>query len=215
MINVEPIVKGLIFDCDGILAYTMEAHWTAWVDTFNHFGYECPVDFLDSLKGMAGREIVHSYNKHFGTALEPNTVSDHKQGLVFEKLKKTREVVAVCDVVRQYSREMPMAVASGGTLLNVNSILKTIGLLDEFDAILTADDPIPPKPHPAIFLEAASRLGCAPETCLVFEDGAQGFAAALAAGIPSIDVRPYYSRQMNPAQKQAAIKDDMYDAYHQ
>ena len=90
-----------------------------------------------------------------------------------EKLATTREVVSVCNVVRKYRGVLPMAVASGGTRRNVHIILKAIGLLDAFEAILTADEAIPAKPNPDIFLESARLMSCAPETCLVFEDGNQ------------------------------------------
>jgi len=194
MIQIDPTVKGLIFDCDGTLAYTMEVHWKAWIDAFVHFGGSCSVEYLDSLSGTTGQNIVCSYNKSFGTDMDPKTVAAYKQGLVVDKLKNTREVAAVCDVVRRYSGVLPMTVASGGTRRNVDIILGAIGLSNKFKSILTSDDPIPAKPHPDLFLESARRMGCVPGSCLVFEDGAQGFAAAEAAGIPSIDVRPFYSK---------------------
>ena len=194
MIPIEPAVKGLIFDCDGTLAYTMEVHWKAWVDAFAYFGSPCSVEYLDSLCGTTGLNIVRAYNSSFGTDLDPETVAGYKQGLVVDKLKETRQVVAVCDVVRKYSGMLPMTVASGGTRRNVDIILGAIGLSGRFESVLTSDDPILPKPNPDLFLESARRMGCAPESCLVFEDGAQGFAAAEAAGIPSIDVRPYYEK---------------------
>ena len=46
------------------------------------------------------------------------------------------------------------------------------------------------KPSPAIFLEAARRLGTAPSDCLVFEDSDEGVEAAHRAGMTVIDVRP-------------------------
>jgi beta-phosphoglucomutase-like phosphatase (HAD superfamily) len=193
MIQIDPTVKGLIFDCDGTLAYTMEVHWKAWIDAFDHFGCSCSIDYLDNLCGTAGQDIVRAYNKSFNKDLDPKSVADYKQGLVVEKLKATREVVSVCNVVRKYQGVLPMSVASGGTRRNVHIILEAIGLLEAFEAILTADEPILAKPSPDIFLESARLMGCAPETCLVFEDGTQGFAAAKAAGIPCIDVRPYYA----------------------
>ena len=81
-----------------------------------------------------------------------------------------------------------MAIVSGGTRSNVTAELKAIGLLHYFKIILTADDPIAPKPAPDIFYEAATRLKVPPEHCLVFEDGELGIQAAVAAGMKTIDV---------------------------
>ncbi|MDF2456296.1 MAG: beta-phosphoglucomutase family hydrolase, partial [Cytophagaceae bacterium] len=47
------------------------------------------------------------------------------------------------------------------------------------------------KPHPETFLKGAEFLNIAPEFCLVFEDGQPGIDAAIAGGMPYIDVRPF------------------------
>jgi HAD superfamily hydrolase (TIGR01509 family) len=50
---------------------------------------------------------------------------------------------------------------------------------------------VPPgrgKPHPDMFLLAASKMGVAPEKCLVFEDAEPGIQAALAAGMKVVRV---------------------------
>ena len=46
----------------------------------------------------------------------------------------------------------------------------------------TRDDVAHPKPHPGVYLEAARRLGVAPERCIAFEDSNIGLTAAHAAG---------------------------------
>jgi HAD superfamily hydrolase (TIGR01509 family) len=84
-----------------------------------------------------------------------------------------------------------MAVASGGVRENVVLELETLDIRSLFQAILTADDDIRPKPAPDIFLEAAKRIGVPPEYCQVFEDGKLGLQAAREAGMLATDVREY------------------------
>jgi HAD superfamily hydrolase (TIGR01509 family) len=67
------------------------------------------------------------------------------------------------------------------------------GLDRLFDVVLTADDPLPPKPAPDLFLEAARRMRVAPPECQVFEDGDAGLEAASRAGMLATDVRPFTS----------------------
>ena len=58
------------------------------------------------------------------------------------------------------------------------------------ERIVCAQD-LPPgrgKPAPDIFLEAARRIGVAPERCRAFEDGESGLQAAVAAGMQVLDV---------------------------
>jgi HAD superfamily hydrolase (TIGR01509 family) len=87
-----------------------------------------------------------------------------------------------------------MAVASGGTRDNVLLTLDVLGLADFFEAIITADDPVKPKPDPDIFLEAARRMQVEPIHCQVFEDGDAGLKAARMAGMVATDIRPFVGR---------------------
>ena len=72
--------------------------------------------------------------------------------------------------------------------------IRSVGLEGFFDAIITADDDVPPKPSPDIFIEAARRIGVEPALCQVFEDGEAGLVAARKAGMIVTDVRPYLEK---------------------
>ncbi|MCZ7670509.1 MAG: HAD-IA family hydrolase [Chloroflexi bacterium] len=116
-----------------------------------------------------------------------------KERRAAEKLKTVGPITAVVELVYRYHGKLPLAVASSGRRQDVETSLRAIGLLSYFDAILTADDAIQPKPAPDIFLAAAARLGVAPEACEVFEDADMGLMGAREAGMVATDVRPYLS----------------------
>ena len=79
-------------------------------------------------------------------------------------------------------RGLPLAVATSAGRATAEHHLGQAGLLDRFAALATRDDVERAKPHPDIYLEAARRLGVAPERCLAFEDSNIGLEAAHAAG---------------------------------
>lgn len=191
MIRVFPGIRGLIFDCDGTLADTMPAHIRTWVETLKNHGVDCPVVFLETLRGMPAEEIVVTLNKKFNLRLDPREVADEKDRMIFEELQYVKAIEPVAAIARDYKERVPMAVASGGTRVNVLRTLKAIGLSDFFHAVITADDHLKPKPNPDMFLESARIMGIKPELCQVFEDGDLGLEAAREAGMPAIDVRPY------------------------
>ena len=83
---------------------------------------------------------------------------------------------------------IPFAVVSGSTRESVVKSLEAVKLLDKFDTLVCAGDYAKSKPDPEPFLLAASRLGVAPEGCLVFEDTDMGIQAATAAGMASVKV---------------------------
>ena len=193
MIQVLPGSEGLIFDCDGTLADTMPIHTEAWRETLRSYGRDCPVEFLEPLRGMPAEEIVVRFNRTYGTEFNPKEVADAKNKMTHERLKLSKPIVPVAGIAIDYQNKLPMAVVSGGTRKNVLRTLKAIRMSDFFKAVITADDGLKPKPDPQMFLEAAKRMNVDPKLCEVFEDGDLGLQAARSAGMRAVDVRPYLS----------------------
>jgi HAD superfamily hydrolase (TIGR01509 family) len=84
------------------------------------------------------------------------------------------------------SRGIPLAVATSSGPALVEQRLRE--LRPAFAAVVTRADVARGKPHPDLYLEAASRLGLAPASCLALEDSPTGARAATAAGMPVIVV---------------------------
>jgi len=189
--KVSSKAKGLIFDCDGTLANTMPIHWQAWREAFMTFGADCPLEFLKELSGIPSERIVRHYNERFEKNLDLKSVAYYKNELVREKLLYATPIGPVVEIVKMYKGKLPMAVASGGTKLNVHNTIKAIGLEGFFKVIITADNNVKPKPSPDIFLEASKRINIPPKFCQVFEDGNAGVESAKKAGMIVTDVRPF------------------------
>jgi HAD superfamily hydrolase (TIGR01509 family) len=68
-------------------------------------------------------------------------------------------------------------------------VLDHLGILSWFQAVVTSEDVTRQKPAPDIFLEAAHRIGVAPEACRAYEDTELGLRAIRAAGMEAVDVR--------------------------
>jgi HAD superfamily hydrolase (TIGR01509 family) len=188
-IEVPEYIKGLIFDCDGTLIDSMPLHMKAWEHVIRLNGGPWDHDFFFSRKGMPERAIVALYNKHFGLQLDPAATVELKHEFFRARAADSEPIPHVLEIVHRYQNILPMAVASGGTRENVQLQLRSLGIEKLFRAIVSADDAIKPKPAPDIFLEAARRIGVAPEFCQVFEDGDLGLEAARNAGMLPTDVR--------------------------
>jgi sugar-phosphatase len=70
----------------------------------------------------------------------------------------------------------------------IDAALEHFGLRDRFALVHSAEDEEYGKPHPAVFLTAASKLGAPPKRCLVWEDAPAGVLAAKAASMACIAV---------------------------
>lgn len=189
-IIIAPTVAGLIFDLDGTLADTMSLHYAAWHETFTAYGVTCPQAFLESLNGVPTEIIVTYFNETFGYCLDPEQFAKEKETRARAKLPQARPIPLIAAVVNSNRGRLPMAVATGGNLANAEMTLQAIDMASCFEALVTADDPVLPKPAPDIFLEAARRLQVEPRHCQVFEDADCGLEAARKAGMFTTDVRP-------------------------
>lgn len=80
------------------------------------------------------------------------------------------------------------AVASAAPRANIDAVLESLSTTSVFQAIVSAEDVHRGKPDPEVYLLAASRLGVAPERCIVVEDAIAGIEGARRAGMRSIGV---------------------------
>lgn len=88
--------------------------------------------------------------------------------------------------------DCPVCVASNSPADKIRLSLDLTGLRGFFgDQIVSAYDIGAWKPDPAIFLNAAERLGFAPEECIVLEDSVVGLQAAKAAGMTVLHFDPF------------------------
>ncbi len=189
-------IRGLIFDCDGTLVDSLPLHYAAWEETFAEFGLSCPLDFLLRHNGKPTDRIVALYNAEFGGAVDVGRFTEDKERRTYARLNQTPPIEPVAAVARGYDGYLPMAVVSGSNRANVERALRAARLRGLFSVVLTADDGLPPKPAPDLFLEAARRIGVEPRYCQVFEDADAGLEAARQAGMLATDVRPIISGQM-------------------
>jgi sugar-phosphatase len=81
-----------------------------------------------------------------------------------------------------------LAVASSSPLRVIEGALRRIGLRDRFAEVLSAEDEAYGKPHPAVLLRTAARLGVEPTECVVLEDSVNGLIAAKAARMACVVV---------------------------
>jgi HAD superfamily hydrolase (TIGR01509 family) len=195
-LEAPPWIQGLIFDCDGTLADTMALHYAAWEDAFAALNLYCPLEFLIRHNGMPTDQIVRRYNAEFGKHVAVARFVADKDRRSQARMDQARPLEPVATLARDYHGRLPMAVVSGGARANVERTLRAIGLRELFPVVLTADDGLPPKPAPDLFLEAARRLGVEPRYCQVFEDADAGLEAARRAGMLATDVRPMVGGRM-------------------
>jgi HAD superfamily hydrolase (TIGR01509 family) len=139
-------------------------------------------------------EIIAMLNKKHGLSMPVVSVARRKESLYYEMLPQLKVIPEVLEHIEEQHGRIPFAVVSGSTRDSVTASLGMLKLLDRFETMVCAGEYEKGKPHPEAFLLAASRLGVAPEACLVFEDTEMGIQAATAAGMASVKVPPPWER---------------------
>ncbi|WP_430816109.1 HAD family hydrolase [Carboxylicivirga sp. RSCT41] len=191
-IKVPSSVKGLIFDMDGTLVNSTPVHYKAWSEAVKSYGVDFTYEFFITLTGRPVVELSKDLIKRYDLDVDPIELVSIKEQLVEKNLNNVELIQPVYEVMKQYKGQLPMAVGTGASRERAQFLLSAVGILDEFDVIVTSDDVNNYKPHPETFLKAAEGIGVEPVDCMVFEDGHLGIDAANEAGMHVIDVKPYY-----------------------
>jgi len=121
-----------------------------------------------------------------GLKMPIDTLAARKEDFYHAQLHELKGIPDVIEHIESQHGRIPFAVVSGSRRASVVGSLAALGLLDRFEILVCAEDYKHGKPAPDGFLLAASKLGVAPEHCLVFEDTELGIQAATSAGMQSV-----------------------------
>lgn len=190
IVLVPPPCDALIFDCDGTLADTFHVHFAVIRAVLARSGIDFDQAWYAERVGSSAPELLAAINERWNVGLEVAGFERARTELYETALDAVREMRPVVAIARSYAGKLPLAVASGGPRAVVERTLRNLGISDLFATIVTIDDVARGKPEPDLFELAAKRLQVSPAACVVYEDTPEGLAAARAAGMFAIDVRP-------------------------
>lgn len=176
----------VIFDCDGVLVDSELAGNRVLRDVIAEQGWELTLqETLHRFKGRSMADVWHEVGEQVGREVSP-AVYDDFRSRQFEVLRREVKCVPGIETLLQ-SLQAPYCVASNGPHAKMRATLGATGLLPHFEGrIFSRMDVARPKPHPDLFLHAASTLGASPACCVVVEDSPLGIEAARAAGMRAI-----------------------------
>lgn len=93
------------------------------------------------------------------------------------------------DIVQKLKKQgLKLAVASASHMELIEGVLKRLEIIDYFDTWHSGELEEFTKPHPAVYLSTAAKLGIQPDECIAFEDSFTGLRSAHAAGMITICV---------------------------
>ena len=218
-------LRALIFDVDGTLAETEEAHRDAFNMVFKE--WDLPWHWDQALYGelldvTGGKERLRHYVCKYTPpqagrflAADQNVVALHKRKTeIYMDLVRTGRVPLRPGVARLLDEareaDVQLAISTTTNIKPLQALFEgTLGIeaLDWFDAVAAGDMAENKKPAPDLYDIALEDLGLSPQECLAIEDSRNGLKSAQAAGLPVIITKSVYTSHQHFPEALAVMSD--------
>jgi beta-phosphoglucomutase len=177
-----------IFDFDGVLVSTMDAHFACYSRACAEVGVPIEKRQFYSQAGMSGREQIAYFAVRAGKAIDVEAVYRRKGELFLGHLDEVLPIAAGVELLATVrAAGSRTAIASGSSRPSMLPVIARLGL--SCDVIVTSEDVARGKPNPDLFLKAAALLDMPAERCIVVEDSDAGIEAADRALMRSLRFR--------------------------
>jgi len=185
------LIKAVIFDLDGVIVESENAHIEAEKQAFLKNGLQISAEELHKYTGTTAKvmfsELIRKYR--LNTTFEE--IFHRKESILFRLLEEdaepTKGIIMLLSNLK--SKKVKLAIGSSSTKKQIKFVLNKLGIAYLFDSVVGAEDIVHSKPDPEVFLKAAAQLCVNPEECLVFEDSELGVKAAKRAHIKCVGYR--------------------------
>jgi HAD superfamily hydrolase (TIGR01509 family) len=193
----QPAPKAVVFDLDGLMFNTEELYQDVGAEMLERRGKRFDADLLDAMMGRpasAALQLMIDYHGLGDTVAELAAETDQIfAALLDQRLERMPGLVELLDALE--GAGLPKAIATSSGPAFARAVLDKFELAPRFAFVLTCDDTREGKPHPEIYLLAASRLELAPREVMVLEDSQNGCRSAIAAGTIAVAVPGGHSRR--------------------
>ena len=177
------MIKGIIFDLDGVLVHTDKYHYLAWKKMADEEGIYFDEQINHRLRGVSRMEsleiILEKANKSY-TEEEKKQLAAYKNDLYRESLLSMSDADVsseVKEVLNQFLKDN-IKLAIGSSSKNAGLIMKQTGLDKYIEKVADGNDITYSKPHPEVFLLALEKLGLKDDEVIIIEDAKAGIEAA-------------------------------------
>lgn len=182
------MIRGVIFDLDGVIADTEPLQWQAYRSVLAEHGVDIGLEEYRRawIATGTGPEYAH---RTYALPITPDEIKARKAKVYLELVHRG---VTACrgapEALARLHSTHRIGLATNTARAEVALILGQLGVARFFHVTIAREDYVHAKPAPDAYLAAAAALGLAPHECAVAEDTARGLRAALDAGMVGLAV---------------------------
>lgn len=179
------MLKGIIFDMDGLMVDTEKLLTRFWGEAAAFYGFNMTKEHVLGIRSLAAKYAEPHLKGIFGDDFDYQKVRRKRIDLMNAYIEKNGiEKKKGLDELLDYlaSTDLKLAVATATDLQRTKMYLSSINIFDRFDQVICGNMITNGKPAPDIYLTAAKALELAPSECIALEDSPNGIRSAYDAG---------------------------------
>lgn len=189
------VIKGFVFDMDGVLTETSKAHFEAWRALASAHGFDLPDEVEDQVRGisrLASLDVVlkaGGLEKAFDHEEKIN-MANGKNDMYLELIKAydTSNLNPGVKALLMSLKDQGFKIALASASKNAPFLLEAMGIDVYFDAVVDPSEVEHGKPAPDIFERACEMIGLQPDVCIGVEDAYAGIESIRAAGLHAVGI---------------------------
>jgi HAD superfamily hydrolase (TIGR01509 family) len=199
------VIEAVVFDLDGVLIDSEQIWDEAREELARERGGRWHERAQRDMMGMSSPEWSRYMHEVIGLREPPEEINLEVVRRMERRYRERLPLIAGArEAVERLAARWPLGLASSSNRPLIDLVLEVSGLAPLFRATVSSEEVGRGKPAPDSFLEAARRLGVAPERVAVVEDSGKGILAGRAAGMRVVAVP---NRHFPPDEEALAAAD--------
>ncbi|MGN0614155.1 MAG: HAD family hydrolase [Porcipelethomonas sp.] len=179
------MIRGIIFDMDGLMFDTEKLLMRFWIQSANEHGFDMKKEHVLSIRSLAGKYAAPKLQEIFGSSFDYYSIRQRRIELMNSYIEQNGiEKKPGLERLIEYLKAegYKTAVATATDKSRAEMYFKMVGLPEFFDRFVCNSMVENGKPAPDIYLKACRELELPPEECIALEDSPNGIRSAYTAG---------------------------------
>ena len=204
------MIEAVIFDLDGVLVDSEHVWDEVREELARERGGRWHERAQADMMGMSSTEWSRYMHDVIGLREPPEEIDAEVVRRMRARYAEELPLVeGGVEAVRRLAADFRLGLASSSNRLIIDTVLDAAGIAGLFEATVSSEEVEHGKPAPDVYLEAARRLGVAPERCVAIEDSVNGIRSAKAAAMRVVAIP---NRRYPPPTDALALADVVVDS---